>query len=147
MSAIDEQGKEVLSEEGKATKTPDISKMMDGILANPELIGMVASAIGPMLKNQSEAKVGTETASAKSEGEQGDSVEASAEPAFQDMASTIAPLLSLMQKSGAQSQSKTSDRRSCLLLALKPYLCAERCEAIDYMLKLARFSEIFKTLT
>ena len=38
------------------------------------------------------------------------------------------------------------DRRAALLCAMKPYLSRERCQAIDYILKLSRLGDILKTL-
>ena len=39
-----------------------------------------------------------------------------------------------------------SARREALLLALKPYLSPERCDAIDYLLRLARVGEAIRAL-
>ena len=44
------------------------------------------------------------------------------------------------------SKSHTNDSRTALLCALKPYLGAERQNAIDYVVKLGRLSEVLKTL-
>ena len=41
---------------------------------------------------------------------------------------------------------KSNDRRADLLCALKPYLSRDRCEAIDYIVKLSRLGDILKTL-
>lgn len=41
---------------------------------------------------------------------------------------------------------KSRDRRAELLCAMKPYLSHDRCEAIDYIIKLSRLGEILKTL-
>ena len=39
-----------------------------------------------------------------------------------------------------------SDSRAALLCAMKPYLCHDRQNAIDYIIKLSRLGEILKTL-
>lgn len=39
-----------------------------------------------------------------------------------------------------------SDTRAALLCAIKPYLCADRQAAVDYIIKLSRLGEILKTL-
>ena len=141
------------STEGRNEATPNISSMIDGILANPELIANVASALGPMLKQQST----TETSVSDAEKNDGNDRSAAAPvssiseisdklPAF---ASALGPLLASVQKGDGisrQQSSHGSDRRSCLLIALKPYLCRERCEAIDYMIKLGKLSELFQAL-
>ena len=41
---------------------------------------------------------------------------------------------------------ETADHRAALLCAMKPYLSRERCQAIDYMIKLNRLGDILKTL-
>ena len=37
-------------------------------------------------------------------------------------------------------------RREALLLALKPYLSQERCEAVDYLIRLARVGDAIRAL-
>lgn len=44
------------------------------------------------------------------------------------------------------SGSHSSDSRTALLCAIKPYLGSERQNAIDYVIKLGRLGEILKTL-
>lgn len=39
-----------------------------------------------------------------------------------------------------------SDRRAALLCAMKPYLSADRREAIDYIIKLSRLGDLLKSL-
>lgn len=39
-----------------------------------------------------------------------------------------------------------SDSRAALLCAMKPYLCHDRQNAIDYIIKLSRLGELLKTL-
>lgn len=39
-----------------------------------------------------------------------------------------------------------TDSRAALLCAIKPYLCADRQAAVDYIIKLSRLGEILKTL-
>ncbi len=76
--------------------------------------------------------------------------------------STVKPLLEMLgsasKTQGAQSiptaakpqkdshTSPSRDRRAELLSAMKPYLSHDRCEAIDYIIKLSRLGEILKTL-
>lgn len=120
--------------------SPQISEAIDKILANPELIGAVASALGG-LKPKAEEDV------SDGEKEKTEAVSASAAVPTADILSSLAPMISAMQKSQSVSKGDLSgDRRACLLIALKPYLCRERCEAIDYMVRLGKLSELFKTL-
>lgn len=129
-----------------------LSAMIDKILANPELIGMVASALGPIPKGNS-AK--SETAPVSEQSDESESVTADANATenavdaaekLPELVAAIAPVLSSLKGGSSSHLTPKGDRRSCLLLALKPYLCHERCEAIDYMIKLGRLSEIFRAL-
>lgn len=128
-----------------------LSAMIDKILANPELISMVASALGPIPKADSVIKEGESTAQTdKSEEDTAAAVETGARVDAADklpeLVAAIAPALSSLGIGNSAHASPKGDRRTCLLVALKPYLCRERCEAIDYMIKLGRLSEIFRTL-
>jgi hypothetical protein len=130
MDEKDEIRNELVTEapQGKS----DISAAIDKLLANPELINMVASAIGKSApvtdeKEQNAVPVSSKTGSVP------------------DVISSIAPVLSALK--GADGHNSRSDHRSCLLAALKPYLCKERCEAIDYMIKLGKISELLKNMS
>ena len=46
----------------------------------------------------------------------------------------------------ASQKTHANDSRTALLCALKPYLGRERQNAIDYVIKLGRLSEVLKTL-
>lgn len=74
--------------------------------------------------------------------------------------STVKPLLEMLSASSGQSAPKNqvvptaaggNDRggnahRTALLCALKPYLSADRRQAIDYIIKLDRLGDVLKTL-
>ena len=131
----------------RETNTPPlddarISGAINKILEHPELIGM----IGSMLQG---ANPPAQTVASATE----DSAPAAAEvtpPASggADMLATLAPMLARLQSSGAGlSHSHKDDKREHLLLALKPYLSRERCEAIDQMLKISRISDVFKNMS
>ena len=128
----DKDGKDEIRGEAASEATEgksDISNAIDKLLANPELINMVASAIGKSAPVINEKSAPTEE-------------KASGAP---DVISAIAPVLSALK--GVEGHREVSDRRSCLLVALKPYLCKERCEAIDYMIKLGKISELLKNMS
>lgn len=121
-----------------------ISAAIDKILANPELISMVASALGGTSPEKKDTPSDTK-ASATDNGS-GEVTEEIGEKTG-DMIATLAPILSSLQGKSLLSRSPANDKRACLLNALKPYLCRERCEAIDYMIKLSRISELLKNIT
>jgi hypothetical protein len=120
------------SENSVAMGMPDVSATIDKLLANPELINMVASAIG-------------KSSPVTDEKEQNAVLVSSKTGSVPDVISSIAPVLSALK--GADGHNSRSDHRSCLLAALKPYLCKERCEAIDYMIKLGKISELLKNMS
>lgn len=78
---------------------------------------------------------------------------------------TVKPIVEMLGKSASSSgaspssesqqsisasvtaqKNRAGDSRTALLCALKPYLGAERQNAIDYVIKLGRLSEVLKTL-
>ena len=69
-------------------------------------------------------------------------------------ASAMAPLLkSFLAPRGAPPKMPEAieaphgcRRREALLLALKPYLSPERCEAVDYLVRLARVGDAIRAL-
>ncbi|MBQ3064377.1 MAG: hypothetical protein IJC99_06225 [Clostridia bacterium] len=56
----------------------------------------------------------------------------------------IAPLLGKLTGTGALSPAARG--REGVLLALKPYLSPTRCEAVDYLVRMARISDALRTL-
>ena len=122
--------------QGGALDDSRISGAISRILEHPELIGM----IGSVLASPPSAKEETSDQST-----QATAIETSADGGG-DMLAKLAPMLK-----GLQGVSKSlphgDERRERLLIALKPYLSKERCEAIDQMLKISRISEILKNMS
>ena len=124
------------------TPTPPLGDVINTLLQNPAVL----SAISSLRQNPK----GTETPTAVAEEAPLPKVEAppmetsgAVEDKIPEIVNTIAPLLSASRKS---SSAPHSDRRSALLCALKPYLCRERCDAIDTMLKIGSLTELLKNL-
>lgn len=145
---MSEENENIKQNSTEESGTPQISAMIDKILANPELISMVASALSS--PQSSPASTQTAQDSAPTNESAPTSADAEAMPSAADklpeLMTALMPALSSM-KGGQSKPSHASDRRSCLLVALKPYLCRERCEAIDYMVKLGKISEIFRNMS
>ncbi len=124
------------------------SAALDGILSNPEMMSMISS-MASKLKNGdlSNAPPPTETSgseAANSPQESTQSVEAGASTQkLPDMLTTLAPLLSSELTKG----SRQNDDRTCLLRALKPYLSSGRSEAVEYIIKISRLTDILKNLS
>ena len=118
-----------------------ISEMIDKLLANPEITKMVASAI---TQPQRQAE--------KEESESADITDVMPTGIMQkdnisELVSSLSPVLASLKGGSEKGKDPRSDHRACLLNSLKPYLCKERCEAIDYMIKLGRISELFRNLS
>ncbi len=56
-------------------------------------------------------------------------------------------MAALTSASGAGGAKKApSDKRTALLLALRPYLSSSRCEAIDYITRIGKLGDMLKNL-
>ena len=129
----------------ESTRDP-IATAMEQVLAHPELISMVASALGVPPKSADEKK-------------EAEPQEAPAAPVADPLPSAgnnpPSEMLSVMAKlsplltglSQGKFDAKRDDRRACLLRALKPYVNEGRKEAIDYMIGFAQVTDLLKQLS
>ena len=138
-----------------------LSSAVDQLLAHPEILSMVANALGKG-GAPSGSQAPAQTAQLQPTQEEppamgnnlppteADTAEVgatgSAAPAPTDLVATLAPILSELGGKG-RLQSRKDDHRTCLLRALKPYVNPARREAIDYMIRLSQLSDLFKQLT
>ena len=118
-----------------------LSDMIDKLLARPDIINMVASAVGKQQNGGGdEKKVKEQPPPDMSDG-------ISPNSSLPELVSAIAPAIAAL---GGYAQKKPQSEKLCrrdgLLCALKPYLCRERCDAIDYMIKLGKISELLKNM-
>ena len=104
---------------GELAPTPDLGGMVSKLLANPELISQIASAVG------------AEPNGAPAERE---AQSASAEPA------PALPVGQLMSLLGGVGGGGDTARRTALLSALKPYCNEHRCRTIDYMIGISKIA-------
>lgn len=112
-----------------------ISGAISRILEHPELIGMIGSVLATPPSAKEEASEQPTQANVSNVAAGGG-----------DMLRGLAPMLRELQ--GASKSLPHGDaRRESLLIALKPYLSKERCEAIDQMLRISRISEILKNMS
>ena len=140
---------EAESESG-ASAVPDLSKMLDKVLANPEIIRTVASVLAQNRDDsQSDAQgdKGEDKTDADGAGE--------AEHSSPDIAAMAEKLPEIMKLIAPQQGNRGGDgkkgsngfdRRTGLLSAMKPYLSRQRCEAIDYIIGFSRITDIIKNL-
>ena len=102
-----------------------ISDAFQKILEHPEIISSVATAIGMPAPN-ADPKAETSDASKP------------------DALSAFAPILNSL--SHKDSPGRISSNQASLLCALKPYVNPNRCEAIDYIIKISEISQLLKKM-
>ncbi len=124
--------------DGQSNALPDLSEALSRLMANPELMGAVASALGKAPTPPGPSDSAPEPAPASTAA----SVSLpSASPPGADLLATLAPLLTTL-KGGTPPDND----RSRLLCALKPYVNPHRRDTIDTLLKFSGLSELLKTL-
>ena len=126
----------------------DFSAMLDKVLSNPEILTTVASAISGMsgAENAQTQEPSSEVSAEESAQPTVGSVDVDAMmQKLPQMMALLGPMLSGASAKGGGA-APASDKRTCLLSAIKPYLSPARCEAIDYIIKFSKLSEILKTL-
>ena len=119
-----------------APATPDFSQLIDKVLSNPEIITTVASALSRMSAESPEKSAPEAVVEPAPTAKSTDS-SFDAEAVMKKLPSVLKAL---------SSGGVPSDKRSCLLAAIKPYLSPARCEAIDYIIRFSQLSEIMKTI-
>ena len=118
---------------------PSLSDAIEKLMANPEIISMVASALGKPAANEDTDKGESEETKAVSI--------PTPPPDVGNIISALSPLLSGANKSAGGKHHEGSDaskNREALLYALRPYISQGRREAIDYILQLSRITELLK---
>ena len=132
---------------------PALGDAIEKLMANPELISMVASALGGAKRSPSSVEEKAETSTiteATTEptspapitvGTDTGPAPTAPSPELGKLVATLAPLLS-----GADGGPGQDDSRACLLRALKPYVNPTRREAIDTMIRLSRISDVLRQL-
>ena len=110
------------------------SSALNNILSNPQMLSMVSSMSEQLKNNASKPEAASPQPT--------DAAPASASPS-KDMASALGALAPLL----SSNSSKADNNRACLLRALKPYLSSGRCEAIEYIIKFSKLTDVIKNLS
>ena len=110
-----------------------LSAAIDKLMANPQIINMVASALG------------TPSAPSPSENDEKKT------PSSNDVSTTAAmpqldKLLPLIGKLSNSSSEKSTFKHEALLCAIKPYLSPSRCQAIDQIIRISKMSALIGQL-
>ena len=123
-----------------------ISDAIERLLANPELLSTVASAIGiskPEVSSESASEI--QKTSENEPISTHESTSQKAQSATQKLPEAITALSPML--TALTSIKKTpDDDLSRLLFALKPYVSGHRREAIDTMVQISKLSEVFKNV-
>ena len=132
--------------------SPSLSDAINKLMANPEIISTVASALG----NMNIQGAGAPPSDSKvSENKQNDdsikadvnTEQAPGSPDLGEIVKGLAPVMSRLRGRSAQSRdNRDSDRREALLCALKPYVNDGRKEAIDYIIRISQISDILRNI-
>ena len=139
--------------EQKVASPPSLSDAIEKIMANPQLISMVASTLGAM-KNADEGKDPDTVSAPEKESpatEEKETASALAVPEqMPDLSALVSSLAPMMAKLGNNSASSShKDRRAAndreaLLCALKPYVSEGRREAIDHIIRISQISDVLR---
>ena len=124
--------------------------ILSSLLSNPELIAKLPSIIATvkpiieLLGSTSLGGIGSGVIGGSATAAVG--APASATNTQNSIPETLSADDKAIPASVSHSGSKGGDRRAELLCALKPYLCEERRQAIDYVIKLGRLGDVLKSL-
>lgn len=122
-----------MSGEEQGALPPELEGALNRILEHPEILSAVASAFG---------KSSQEAPSSSDDSRSPPAQKAATDPSSSlGTLSSLAPLLSGLGKESKGSPDR-EDSRSCLLIALKPYVNEHRRQAIDTMLRFSQISEL-----
>ena len=125
--------------EGMAISENAISDAISRIMEHPELISMVASALGG--KSDGENKKSNDNDSSLPV-----MAEAASDSGSAPTVAAIAPMLEKLRSLGSSDKRGASGRHEQLLCALKPYLCDSRRDAVDFILKISQLSGLMGLL-
>ena len=126
---------------------PSLADAINAVMSDPSIIKGALEALKKSGLTEPHIK---EEPPSPTEGADQEAAEARAsQPVSQDtgeLISALSPMLSLLspQPSHPQRSSEDGDRRSALLVALRPYLSESRREAIDYIIKISQVTDLIK---
>ncbi len=121
---------------------PDLSGIMSMISENPALMEMASNIMSGLPKSppapESEAAPSAEGSGAPS------SVESPFGPPPSFDPELLAKLMPMLGGGELAKRSPSDERRCALLRAIRPYLSPERRDAIDYMLKFSKLTDLMR---
>ena len=117
-----------------------ISAALDKLLSNPQLMNMVASALG------SASSQNKDPASDNDGNSENDSVSASVSAPPTPTLPSIDTLMPIIGKLSSTADTRSDFKHEALLCAIKPYLNPRRCQAIDGIIRISKMSAIVRQL-
>jgi len=129
------QGKE------NGAQSPPLGEIIGKLMADPEIMKTLSSVIGK--KDTAADQAQPTEAKEASAAEETAPVSSGASEAIDRLPEVMAMLTPALKNGKIPER---NDRRTCLLRAIKPYVSRGRCEAIDYMIRIAGISDILKNL-
>ena len=123
--------------------SPSVQNAVDALLAHPELISAVASALG-VSRGAPPAENGEAPKNPSPKTEIPASAHAENNTALPDLGAMLGSIAPLIAPLRGGSPEPKKDPRACLLQALKPYVSPARRDAIDTMIRLARLTELIR---
>lgn len=153
-----------MDEEKQGTPTPPPADMLGALLSNPEMLQRLGGLLGGMMqasatpapeKADSNPPTAPSTASEQSAAPTSASLDGLgtilSNPAMMEklpqIIAMMKPLLASMPPPNPSSATNAhGNDRERLLLALKPFLSPERCEAVDTILHMSRLGSVFQQL-
>ena len=152
MNQINEREGPASDSSASSGQNIDFSAMLNKVLANPQILSTVASALSGTAGDGTETGTVTQRSEPEEKKDKNPSDEPSPSPDVAAMAQKLPEIINMLgpvmtPKGAYKQQSYQNDKRACLLNAMKPYMNPQRCEAIDYIIKFSQISEILKNIT
>ena len=120
-----------------ALSSPQFSEMLGKVLANPQIISAVASAVsGGAPEKPKDEPISKASATSSYDGIFPDNIS----DKLPEIISVLGPVLS----GKGEAKVRADDKRCCLLRAIKPYVNGSRQEAIEYMIKFSMLAELLR---
>jgi len=127
---------EKVRDPASALSSPQFSEMLSKVLANPDIISAVASAVSGGQSDPREEAAQKVSSESQIDGDFPDNIS----DKLPEIISVLGPVLS----GKGEAKVRADDRRCCLLRAIKPYVSDSRQEAIEYMIKFSLLAELLR---
>ena len=119
--------------------TPDFSKIISDLISNQDIMSKINEITDtlPAYQDPNASVNSSDTPNIDSLFSNPDIISK-----LPEVINVIKPIMNIDKAPTNQ----TVDKRMGLLIAMKPYLSPKRCEAIDYIARMSKLSEIIKSL-